>query len=552
MRSDQRIQGLFESLRPRLAALDERRRRLRNTVVGGVVVAALGVGSCSFAFDPPPALAEGALARFGPLAFAALSLVCFGFAFARFLVPGITGHVNYRAHFKKDVVADVVRVLQPGARYYPDRHLKRELFDASRLFRTGLATFRGDDMLQGVVGDTPYECSELQASYTSGTGKNRTTHRVFSGLFFRIDLDEDLSGHTVVQPPTAAGGDREGMERLAMDELFDGAFATWSTRREEALRLLTPATRGGLLELQERAGAKLHVAFTGRVAYAALDYGRGLFEPRIASALKEADLQALAAPIDLADDVVRALGLGGQRRRPADAGFHKDGAQVTGLEAVAERVAKEGDVGMEALAEAMAADEGPEVVEPPTRPFAQLAPTGGGLEVRYPWAFGTLFALSVWLLLTPVFLAALGNWLRPDMLAPVLERVVSRWPQAREPIEAVLASKTAFLLVSALFWWGFGSTVRHRPAVVSVGPEGVEIRRMLRPWSLRVPASVIRRVEGSNQRVSVVRTDRSFLLSMVPASPLLGAEEARWVAAQMTSALRRSGWSRPVARPPAT
>src|SRR5262245_33952937 len=161
--SHSRLRALYQTLAPRLQELDARRVKIRNTIIGGVVTAALGVGSCVTAFDPPSFLAAQPAWRFGPMAFALLTLFLFGFAIVRMLAPGVTGYKNYRAQFKKDVVAALVRAAQPGARYFPERNVGRQAYDESRLFRTQLDTFRGDDLLQGTVGDTPFESSELEA-----------------------------------------------------------------------------------------------------------------------------------------------------------------------------------------------------------------------------------------------------------------------------------------------------------------------------------------------------------------------------------------------------
>lgn len=547
------IPGLFERLQPRLQALEERRRRLRNTIIGGVVLANLGIGSCITAVDAPFGLAQLPAWRYGPLFFALLALTCFGVAFSRFLVPGVTGYVNYRSRFKKEVVSEVVRAVQPRALYFPDRHLKREVFNGSRLFRTQLDVFRGDDLLQGSAGGTPFECSELEASYTSGSGKSSRTHRVFTGLFFRIDLDRDLAGHTVVQPRSAAGGDRTGMQQVALDEAFDAEFTVFSTRTDEVRSLVTLELRGRLLELPEHAGAPLHLAFAGRIAYAALDYGRRLFEPQIAGAPKEADLKAMAAPLDVADDVVRTLGLDRGRRRPADPGFHASGFTVGGMEAIADRIASAGDVGIDDLSEAVGSSLGAvvgataaaEPVAPPTHePFARVTDSGGGLEVRYPMTFGTLLALAIWIALTPLLLAALGTWASPGFGEELSRLLADRAPQWREPAEALLAFPTAFLLGSLFLWWMFGSVLRHRPSVDAIGHDGVSIRRLFRVSPSVLPLSVVRRIDPTNRSLSLVRADRSLLRGgLVMLSPNLRSDvEARWLAAQITQALRRCGW----------
>src|SRR5687767_10794199 len=98
MIEESRLGSLHQALQPRLQELDARRVRIRNAIVGGVVSVLLGIKACSTAFEPPQSLASHPAWRFGPLVLLALMLVCFGLAVFRFLVPGITGYLNYRAH----------------------------------------------------------------------------------------------------------------------------------------------------------------------------------------------------------------------------------------------------------------------------------------------------------------------------------------------------------------------------------------------------------------------------------------------------------------------
>jgi hypothetical protein len=104
MIDDGRLRSLYQTLQPRLQELDRRRVRIRNTIIGGVVCVALGVKSCSLASQPPQFVAMHPAARFAPPVLWALMLLCFGLAFFRFLIPGVIAYMNYRAHFKKDVV----------------------------------------------------------------------------------------------------------------------------------------------------------------------------------------------------------------------------------------------------------------------------------------------------------------------------------------------------------------------------------------------------------------------------------------------------------------
>jgi len=99
--------------------------------------------------------------------------------------------------------------------------------------------------------------------------------------------------------------------------------------------------------------------------------------------------------------------------------------------------------------------------------------------------------------------------------------------------------------VGLLIWLFLGAWLRHRPARVDIGSDGVRIRRVFRPWSLRLPLEAIAKAQASGTQVHLIRSDRSFFRSFVQASPILpSAEEARWIAATLESGLRQLGWRR--------
>jgi hypothetical protein len=548
-RSSEELRGLFESrLRPKIEALDGRRRQVRNTIIGGVAVALLGVGSCITAFDPPSELTQSSLGRFAPFGAGLVALVFFGVALARFLVPGMSAYLSLRARFKKDVVTELVRALAPGVRYFPDRSLTREAFDASGLFRTSLGRFTGDDLLRGTCGETPWEACEIQASYTTGTGKSSKTRTVLKGLFLRIDFDRELAGRTLVQPAKAPGwqlGEREHLVRVELrDAGFAEAFAVWATSQQDAEALFEGGLADRLLALHEELGRPLHLSFSGREVFAAVDLERPLFEPRIARSLDLAAVTTMARDLGIADAIVRALGLEHGRRLPPDPAFHDGVVKVGELEAVS----GDGEVTFAEIAEAAsAAEQGPagEPVAPPMRPWAQVESLGGETVVRYPGSVG-LFLLLLSYVGGALVTATLAlNWASPAWSARIREALASRLSSDSPPVAALGEAPTALLVVSLLVWLFLGAWLRHRPARVDVGMDGVRIRRVFRPWSVRIPLGAIAKAQASGTQVHLIRSDRSFLRSFVQASPLLPSpEEARWIAATLENGMRQLGWRR--------
>ena len=138
-----------------------------------------------------------------------VTVVSFGLIFAgvlvaafKFLIPGVTAYMNYRARFKHEVAAEVFKIVCPTAAYSPDpgrgggrlrraRHLQHPGW--LRVRRPGSR----QDRRHGVRG------RRRQPVVLDRSGKNSRTVIVFRGLFFHLDFNKRLTGSTIVQP---AGG----------------------------------------------------------------------------------------------------------------------------------------------------------------------------------------------------------------------------------------------------------------------------------------------------------------------------------------------------------
>jgi len=548
-RSPEQLEGLFESkLRPRIEALEDRRRSVRNTIIGGIVLALLGAGSCITALDPPSQLTESSSGRYAPFGAGFLALVFFGVAIARFLVPGMGAYLSLRARFKKDVVSELVRALAPGVRYFPDRSLTRQTFDSTGLFRSSLGRFTGDDLLRGACGETPWEACEIQASYTTGSGKSSKTRSVLKGPLFRIDFDRDVVGRTLVQPAGAPDwqvGGRGHLVRVSLgDARFSELFEVWSTSSQDAEALFEGGLAERLLALRGELGRPLHLAFSGREVFAAVDLERPLFEPRIARAVDLSAVTTMARDLGIADEIVRALGLEHGRRRPPDPAFHESVVKVDELEAVS----GDGEVTFAEMTEAATrGEQGPagEPVARPARPWTQVEAQGGETVVRYPGSVGLFVLLLAYVAATVIAGALALNWASASWGARIRDEVASHFPAEAPPAVALAEAPTALFVVSLLVWLFLGAWLRHRPARIDVGSDGVRIRRVFRPWSLRIPTEAIAKAQVSGTQVHLVRSDRSFFRSFVQASPILpSAEEARWIAATLENGLRQLGWRR--------
>lgn len=534
--------ALYESLRPRLSAIDERRRRVRNLGIGAVACGLVGYTSCAMVLGGNTAGMP--FPRQAPLVLGVLSVAAFGLAFSRFLIPAVLAWLNYRSRFKKDVMAELVATLHPGARYYGDRHLPRAVYEASGLYVTRASSFRGDDLIRGVVGETPFDLSELKASYETGTRERRRTVVVFRGLFFQIDLDRDLRGRTLLfpdpglEPPENAGE----LQRVTTgDAAFDGKLAVWTTDRDEARELLSSRRRQALVAALETIGQPVRLAFVDRRVLGGIEYRSGLFEPKLTKRVGVEAFEAMARPLTAINQLVAALGLERGRRRPPDPEFYATPMVISDLEDAT--ATEDLSVGKIAAEGGALGESRPTALPEGRTPPARVRTFGGELTVTYPLSPEPLVQLALSSALGVLALAAAASWAVPELATPLTADVQGRHSALAAAADLLVRYPGAATLVAASAWWVVFSRLRRRPATVTIGRQGIRIRRALRPWTEALPLSVVGRVTVSGRRVFVVRTDRGLWRSFVLVSPELGDEiEARWLAGKLRAGLALAGW----------
>lgn len=307
-----RIDALYDAtLKPKLEAIDGRRRHIRWLVIKSLIIVLLPV---------PLMIAGDSLDNFLPIAWIVPVLVIAWawfvggllYVLVRNLLPGIAVYASYRSRFKQDIVAQVFKLVCPTAVYDPLQGLTPAVFDAPGLFNTR-GGFDSDDRVRGKIGRTPFEAAEVGRAYTTGYGKNARSYTVFRGLFFHIDFNRRIEGVTIVDPESANSyqlGDRSALRVVTFDHPgFEKEFKVHASSEAGARALLTSAMMDALLTLRAQAGKPVFVAFKDRRAYVGVHYGRQLFEPGIARTTSKEALREVAAHFAFVETIVRELDL---------------------------------------------------------------------------------------------------------------------------------------------------------------------------------------------------------------------------------------------------
>jgi hypothetical protein len=204
-------------------------------------------------------------------------------------------HRGYRDRYKEQVVRRVVQALNPELSYSPHGSISRADFDTADFFREDIDRFRGEDLVEGRIGETTIRFSELHVEdkRQRGTGKNRRTEwvTVFMGLFVVVDFPKRFKGRTIVLPDTAQrflGGIGQTLQSMNFtrgqlikleDPEFERLFVVYSDDQIEARYLLSTSLMQRILDLRSKLGHPLYLSFANDRLYLAIPSNRNRLEP---------------------------------------------------------------------------------------------------------------------------------------------------------------------------------------------------------------------------------------------------------------------------------
>ena len=248
-----------------------------------------------------------------------------GIALGAFLIKWMSA--EYIFVFKTQIVDPIIKYISPDLTYLPRSGIPEVRFLASGIFRHRIDRYRCEDHIQGTVGQTHLQFSELHAEYKTETrdskGHRRTEwHTIFKGLFFIADFNKHFKGRTFVLPDSAEKllgrfgkklqeiGKSHGELIKLEDPEFEREFAVYSTDQVEARYILSPALMRRMLEFKNKTGEKVYFSFTGGEVNIGISSTKNRFEPKLFSTVLDIELaREFVEDLQMALDVVEDLNL---------------------------------------------------------------------------------------------------------------------------------------------------------------------------------------------------------------------------------------------------
>ncbi len=227
---------------------------------------------------------------------------------------------EYRLEFKRDIISELVKFIDPSLQFYPNKHIPQEIYDASMLFKQRAERFKGEDMVTGKTGKTQIAFSELHSEYSVKTKNGRNWHTIFKGLFFQADFNKHFQGFTLVLPDISQrlfGGLGQKLQELFAfrgelvkleDPEFEKIFSVYSSDQIEARYILTPALMQRLKDFARNNKEQVRISFVNACVFVAISTNKNFFEPKIYTSLLDFKIlqeyyDQLMLPIGIVDEL---------------------------------------------------------------------------------------------------------------------------------------------------------------------------------------------------------------------------------------------------------
>lgn len=223
----------------------------------------------------------------------------------------------YSRRYKKNILEKVFSLILPEADFQSHDYISSSDYDNSRIFTASYNRYHGEDLLIAKYKGCPFKFSEVHTRHVSGSGKNRKERTIFKGIFFKASIPLVVTSNLVIIPDilnkllgsTISGFledinfSRDKIVRLESPE-FEKVFAIYGTDQIEARRILTPSIMEKILKYNTKTHKDISLSIQGGSLYMAVPFHKNLFEPRIWSPTRFADIVEVCDTLEILTEVI--------------------------------------------------------------------------------------------------------------------------------------------------------------------------------------------------------------------------------------------------------
>ncbi|MGC4101292.1 DUF3137 domain-containing protein [Ferruginibacter sp.] len=198
---------------------------------------------------------------------------------------------NYTDNFKDNVIATIIKYIDPEFAYKPGNMVPSREYVSSGLFRKRYDYIDGDDFIEGTYKNVHFHCSELH-TYKTGGRSSTSDITIFKGLFFAAAVNAGFRGGTYIwskddeQLASSIADERYRLLPLPQvsgvaigDPLFDQYYSMCTTMPPDAKKIIDNGIPGKLLQFRQQIKRKVVFSVVAGKCYVAIPISEDLLEP---------------------------------------------------------------------------------------------------------------------------------------------------------------------------------------------------------------------------------------------------------------------------------
>jgi len=172
--------------------------------------------------------------------------------------------------------------------YHPKKSFPKKDFLASRIFSSAAPSYKGEDFIEGRIGEVEFEMGEINVREFSKV-RSRLNY-VFRGVMLKAKFEERLKGKIYILPEefqqyltrSIKHFTRDGAYPIELDsEEFEEIFMVYATSGAPVYQLLSLDVQQMLVKCRKEVGKEIYISFIDSNIYIAVTEDKDILEPYI-------------------------------------------------------------------------------------------------------------------------------------------------------------------------------------------------------------------------------------------------------------------------------
>jgi hypothetical protein len=219
----------------------------------------------------------------------ALIAIFFGLIITRRIY--MSKKLEFIKHYKEKLITRIIHDIDDSLEYFPNKGMSQDKFNSMQIFISS-DMYKSEDLITFEIDGLEFKISEIYASKSSGSGKNRRTTTIFTGEVFEFKFKKPFKEPLYIVPDIAQnlfGSFGKMLQEtlsitakvVTMDNpAFEQKFKVMSDDEINARYVLTPGFMQKILEFSYK-DQYIYVECKGDTMYLFIPNSTDKFEPSL-------------------------------------------------------------------------------------------------------------------------------------------------------------------------------------------------------------------------------------------------------------------------------